>query len=178
MQKKLTNHEVYQPAEDTFFFANHLEHESGETALDIGTGSGYLAKILSPNFSFVVVTDINFNALIKQKTKFSNSVCCDGADAFNTQFDLIVCNMPYLPAIEISDHSVDGGHEGLEVSWRIIKSASKRLKKNGKFLFLTSSIANYQKLLDETKKLGFNVKILARKKLFFEELILIETRIQ
>jgi len=37
-------------------------------------------------------------------------------------------------------------------------------------------LANYKKLIEKTKLLGFNVKILSRKKLFYEELILIEAR--
>ena len=49
MPKKLSINEPYSPAEDTFFFAEHLKDESGEKALDVGTGSGYLAKLLSPN---------------------------------------------------------------------------------------------------------------------------------
>jgi len=43
-------------------------------------------------------------------------------------------------------------------------------------LFVTSSLANYEKLIKKTKELGFNVNIVARKKLFFEELILFEAK--
>ena len=41
-------------------------------------------------------------------------------------------------------------------------------------IYLTSSIANHQKLLEETGSLGFYTKIMATKKMFFEELILVE----
>jgi release factor glutamine methyltransferase len=41
-------------------------------------------------------------------------------------------------------------------------------------IFLTSSLANYTKLIKLTESLGFKVKIVATKKLFFEELILVE----
>ncbi len=82
--------------------------------------------------------------------------------------------MPYLPSEKISDQTVDGGKDGLEVPLKIIVSAKKCIKKGGKFLFLTSSLANYQELIKKTKLLGFNVRILAKKKLFFEELILVE----
>ncbi|MEK6865390.1 MAG: methylase, partial [Thermoproteota archaeon] len=41
-------------------------------------------------------------------------------------------------------------------------------------LFVTSSLSNYQKLMDYAQKLGLSPRILAKKKLFFEELILVE----
>ena len=56
LQKRLTESDPYQPAEDTFFLADHIENETGKTALDIGTGSGFLAKILSNSFDLVAVS--------------------------------------------------------------------------------------------------------------------------
>jgi len=82
--------------------------------------------------------------------------------------------MPYLPSDEVLDRTIDGGKEGIEVPLEIIRTVLDRLEKNGRFLFLTSSLANSQKLINQTKKLGFMIKIIAKKKLFFEELILIK----
>ena len=158
------------------FFANHIQHEKGNNALDIGTGSGYLAKTLLPNFNLVVAIDINYDSIKKAHTVIDNCVCCNAADALGVDFDLIICNMPYLPSNEIVDVTVDGLHEGLEVPLRIIKSAKNVLKKNGKIIFLTSSLANYTKLLEKTESLGFHVRIIATKKLFFEELIIVEAK--
>ena len=176
LQNKLSQSELYNPAEDTFFFAEYLEKEKGLMALDIGTGSGYLARILSSKFSFVVGTDINFGSLNSQNPKLQNLICCNGADALRCKFDLIVCNLPYLPSEKISDRTIDGGKEGLEIPLGIINSVCTRIKKGGKFVFLTSSLANYQKLLEKTKMLGFDVRIVARKKLFYEELFLVEAK--
>ena len=103
-----------------------------------------------------------------QSNEKLNPICCNGADALQCKFDLAVSNLPYLPSETISDITVDGGKEGLEVPLNIIRSAVQSLKNDGNLLFLTSSLANYQKLLDETSKLGSNVSIVARKKLFFE----------
>ena len=82
--------------------------------------------------------------------------------------------MPYLPSDEVLDRTIDGGKEGIEVPLEIIRTVLDRLDKNGRFLFLTSSLANFQKLINQTKKLGFKIKIIAKKKIFFEELILIK----
>ncbi len=176
MQNKFSNNEPYAPAEDTFFLEDNLVNEKGKNALDIGTGSGYLSRILSQNFLQVIATDIDYNSLINQYKKIKNRICCDAADALNCKFYLIVCNMPYLQTDEISDRRVDGGKEGVEVPLKIIKSAVKCLSDSGKMLFVTSSLANYEKLIGKTKELGFNVNIVARKKLFFEELLLVEAR--
>jgi len=63
LQKKLSQSEQYTPTEDTFFLADYLKNEKGTSALDIGTGSGFLANVLSSNFSYVVATDIDFDSL-------------------------------------------------------------------------------------------------------------------
>ena len=174
LQKKLTESNPYQPAEDTFFLADHIENEKGEIALDIGTGSGFLAKILSNSFSLVIGTDISIKSLRKQSTPIGNRVCCNAADAFSKKIDLIICNLPYLATDEIIDPATDGGLEGFEIPSQIIKSALPRLNKPGKFIFVTSSLSNYQKLIDMINSEGFRAKILARKKLFFEDLILVQ----
>jgi release factor glutamine methyltransferase len=169
--------EEYPPSEDTFFIANNIENEQGQYALDIGSGSGYLTKLLSKNFSFVVGTDINCNVLQHQTSyKTKNLICCNGSDALNIKFDFIVCNLPYLATDEILDIATDGGAEGFEIPKKIFDSAQKNLKTDGKFVFVTSSLSNYEKLIDYVQKLGLKPQIIAKKKLFFEELILVEAR--
>jgi release factor glutamine methyltransferase len=165
--------ETYSPAEDTFFLAEHIANEYGQAALEIGTGSGYLRKILEKNFAVVVATDIDFVAL-KSQGDIRNLICCDGASAIGAKFDLVVCNLPYLPSEKIHDRTVDGGPEGLAVPLQIIESASSCLKLGAKMLMLTSSLANYQKMIEEAKKKGLATRILAKKKIFFEELIVLE----
>ena len=176
MQNKSSNNPQYDPAEDTFFLDDHIKNEKGDTALDIGSGSGYLTKALEKSFSLVVGTDINYPVLKKQTYKTQNIICCSGADALNYQFDLVICNLPYLATDEILDIATDGGPEGLEIPIKIIKSALPCVKKGGKFLFVTSSLSNYDGLIDVVKSQGLEAKIISKKKLFFEELILVEAR--
>ena len=174
MQNKSIKTEYYSPAEDTIFFANYLQNEKGKHALDIGTGSGYLANVLLPNFEVVVATDINFEATRKAHDLIENCICCHSAGPLTIKFDLVICNLPYLSSDEITDPSVDGLNEGILVPLQIIKSAKNVIKKGGKMLYLTSSLANYKKLLEETESLGFYAKIITTKKMFFEELILVQ----
>ena len=166
--------EPYPPSEDTFFLADYIKNEKGESALDIGTGSGYLAALLEKSFSFVVGTDLVFNVLKKQEYFTANNICCNGADAINQQFDLVICNMPYLNTDEVSDVRTDGGKDGLEIPIKIIDSAKSQIKPGGKFIYVTSSLSDFKKLISYTELEGFNVNILAKKKLFFEELILVQ----
>ena len=167
--------EEYPPSEDTFFIVDNIENEKGNFALDVGSGSGYLTKLLCKNFSFVVGTDINFNVLKNQTYKTKNIVCCNGSDALKIKFDFIVCNLPYLATDTIIDIATDGGEEGFEIPKKIFDSIINNMAENGKFIFVTSSLSNYQKLIEYAQKLGLKTRIMAKKKLFFEELILVET---
>ncbi len=153
----------------------HLKNEQGGFALDVGSGSGYLTKLLYENFSYVVGTDINFDVLRRPTYKTDNLVCCNGSDALKIKFDLIVCNLPYLATEEILDIATDGGAEGFEVPKKIFDSVIENMANNAKFIFVTSSLSNYQKLIDYAQKLGLKTRIIAKKKLFFEELILVES---
>ena len=173
MQKESQNN-YYIPAEDSIFIADYLENQKGKSALDIGTGSGILAKVLSKNFDLVVATDINIFALKKAREIVDNCICCNAADALHVSFDLIVCNLPYLPSEKLLDRTVDGLQEGVQIPGMIIKSASQRIGKNGRMIFLTSSHSNYNFLIELCTSLGFDAKIVAKKKLFYEELILVE----
>ena len=123
MQKK-SHDEWYRPSDDTFFLADYIQDERGHAALDIGTGSGLLAEVLSRNFDLVVATDISLGALRQAKVTVKNCICCSSADALNYGFDLVVCNLPYLPSDRIEDPAVDGLGVGLGVREGVIGSAS------------------------------------------------------
>lgn len=172
LQDKFKNDE-YPPSEDTFFIANNIENEKGDRALDVGSGSGYLTKLLAENFKFVVGTDINFQVLKSQTYRTPNLVCCNSSDALNIKFDLVVCNLPYLATEEILDIATDGGQEGLEIPKKIFDSVAPNIKKDGRLVFVTSSLSNYEKLINYAQQLGLKAEIVAKKRLFFEELILV-----
>lgn len=174
MLGKSSKSKEYLPAEDTFFVAENIQNKRGKAALDVGSGSGYLTKLLAENFSLVVGTDIDFEVLQNQTYKTDNLVCCHGSDALLPCFDLIVCNLPYLATDGITDVTTDGGREGLEVPKKIIDSVSRIIGDAGKFVFVTSSLSNFQKLIEYAQNMGLDCKIVATKKLFFEELVLIE----
>jgi len=176
---------IYSPSEDTFLLINTIKQYNTNKALEIGIGSGLVITDLEINNKFVVGVDINFDAIKKLSQSnithsidlMKNLICCDSASPFrNNVFDLIVFNPPYLPSNKITDKTIDGGYSGIEITKAWFKSASKCLKEDGRIVFLSSSICDIKCLFNYIKKLGFEVNILNKKHLFFEELLIIEAR--
>ena len=165
--------EEYAPAEDTFLLEDGIRAEAGARALDIGSGSGYLTRILRERFSLAVGTDIDRAVLSGQTYKTPDLVCCHGASALAARFDLIVCNLPYLATDEITDVATDGGRDGLEATRAIIDTVPPCLGDGGRFLFVTSSLSDYRGLIRHCEGLGMPASIIATKRLFFEELFLV-----
>ena len=70
--------------------------------------------------------------------------------------------------------ATDGGKDGLELPMEIISSALNHISKDGKFIFVTSSLSDYMGLIDFVTTKKFTAEIISKKKLFFEELILVK----
>lgn len=172
--------EVYEPQEDSYFFAEFLKEylikNSPKKILDMGCGSGILGKTLSevtPN-SKILCADINPFAVESTKSLGLNTVRSNlfSNISLEERFDLILFNAPYLPEedIEPSESKLitTGGKRGDEVSLEFLRQAKTHLEKDGKILLLVSSLTP----LDKIKK--FKPKQVASKKIFFEELKILE----
>ena len=169
--------DYYRPSDDTFLLAECLQNVNGRSAMEIGTGSGYICELLRKHFETVVATDIDMNAirLSKERVKDATFVCCDSCSAISKmKFDLIVMNPPYLPSEEIKDVAIDGGRNGIEVSMRMIRDSVRLLHSNGRILMVTSSLANYQLMIEELHDLGLSTSIIGRKKLDFEDIMILQ----
>lgn len=164
----------YAPAEDTFLLADAVESHSGSAALDVGTGSGYLARRLAERFALVVATDINLPVLKSQTYPAPIRVCCHGASALRGPFDLAVCNPPYLATDEVLDLSTDGGRGGTEVPSSMIRTVAPLLRPGGRLVFVSSSLSDYRALILLCKELGMSASVVRRKRIFFEELVVVE----
>lgn len=162
---------MYKPSEDTFLLAECIEHIKGDKALDICTGSGYIAYILSKNFKQVVATDIDFKTLLDAKRDNISYICCDSCSCLNTKFDLITVNPPYLPSDKIEDITIDGGKEGIEITLKIVDRCMHLMHENSRMFVVSSSLANINKLLKIVK---LNGKIVNSKRIGFEDIVIIE----
>lgn len=71
---------MYLPSDDSFLMRDSVEEYRGNSALEIGVGSGIVLKTLYENFKIVAGTDISFESLKYCKDNLSNNAmlaCCD-----------------------------------------------------------------------------------------------------
>jgi len=182
---------VYEPAEDTFFIANNLDVKEGERVLDLGTGCGILGILGALAGGFVTSTDINPIAVSCAKRNAHahgvyNKMMFKVGNLFEPiekeRFDLIMFNPPYLPSSgQLNGDPIglacEGGTDGRSVVDSFLGKTSEHLKAQGRIVLVQSSLSHPEKTINKLVELGFDVKIV-RKKLDFEELILIKGRLR
>jgi release factor glutamine methyltransferase len=140
----------------------------------MGTGSGILSETASKflDKKNILAADINPKAVKLLKQKNLNAKKSNLFEKIKSKFDLITFNAPYLPRDprEPKDSQVatTGGKRGDEISLKFLKQAKEHLNKNGKILLLISSLTP----MDKIKK--FKPKTVAKKKIFMEELLILE----
>ena len=170
---------IYEPSDDSFFFSEFLEKYLKELEgeieyLDLGTGSGILAKTASKILekSEIIVTDINLKAVELLRKKGFNSIQSNLFSNINSKFDLITFNAPYLPRDDRepknSRIATTGGERGDEISIEFLEQARKHLNPEGKILLLISSLTPQDRIAK------FGPQEVARKKIFMEDLIILE----
>ena len=170
--------EIYEPAEDSFLFADFLKKyfpkNKINSYLDMGTGSGILSETASRfiNKKSILAADINPNAIKLLKQKEFNAIKTDLFSNVKENFDLITFNAPYLPEDKREPKSsqivTTGGKNGDEISVKFLEQAKKHLNENGRIFLLISSLTP----IDKIKK--FKPKLVARKKIFMEKLLVFE----
>ena len=188
---------MYLPSDDSILLANCMKDYRGNTALEIGVGSGIITESLSANFEYVIGTDLVLEPLRSCKQNDSRYhidtykllkdvnglelICADAASPFRRcVFDLIVSNPPYLPddydsgGKRINDGAVYGGTNGIEMTLHIIQSSVLSLKREGSLLLIVSSLSNIPRLDELLRQLNMTRKTIIEKKLFFETLSVVE----
>lgn len=190
--------EVYSPSEDSWLLEECILKENlvGKKCLDLGSGSGIQSVALfKAGASEVLSVDINPLALIETKKKVNsflngqkknNKTQIPGhtqkyigarkSNLFSSvkeKFDFIVFNPPYVPSEEIKWVDLDGGEKGRVIIDKFLPEVKKHLKRKGVLLLLLSSLNKPNEVSSILKKDGFSVKVISKKKLFFEELVVL-----
>ncbi|MFB0544123.1 MAG: HemK2/MTQ2 family protein methyltransferase [Asgard group archaeon] len=199
---ELDDEKVYAPAEDTFLLLDSVEPlvSEGDVVLEIGVGSGIIALTLAKHVQKVVGIDISKEAVKCTKNnvktnRLENKIELILGDLFNplkteAKFDLILFNPPYLPSEETDENlflekpelktvskTWNGlGLRGRKVIDRFINGLKIRLQKDAKAFLVHSSLNDLEKTLSLTEKMGLKSEILAKEKLFFEELFIIKIK--
>ena len=184
--------DVYEPAEDSFLFAENLKVKKNDAVLDLGTGCGILGIIAAKQGAQVLAVDLNPYALrcSKENARLNGVQSKIGfiqADLFTsinegTRFDIVTFNAPYLPSEDSEakswiGRSWAGGSNGRQVVDRFISRVLAHLKPQGKVLLMQSTLTNLEETLHQFNKQGFNAHVIAERKLpFFETLTLIEAK--
>ena len=128
------------------------KHPNIQKIVDVGTGSGVIIlsiKKLFPKIrgfgvdisrNALQVATVNKKNLSVQATDFVQMDCLSG---FNTKFDLILANLPYIPTnnvgnLDVSKYepvlALDGGKEGLVIIKKFVKQLPAYIKSPGLIL--------------------------------------------
>jgi release factor glutamine methyltransferase len=184
---------VYEPAEDSFLFAESLEVEAGANVLDMGTGCGILGILATEKARSVMAVDVNPYAVrcakenavlnnVRGKMAFvrGNLFTCLSEKAM---FDLILFNAPYLPvdngeADSWLGRAWKGGAKGRQVIDCFIAEVPNYLKQTGRVLLMQSTLADVDETLRRFTDYGMHAKVEVECALpFFETIKLVEAQI-
>jgi release factor glutamine methyltransferase len=184
--------DVYEPAEDSFLFAENIDVKEGAHVLDLGTGCGILGILAAEKAADVLAVDLNPYALRCAKENSALNIVGGKmaflqADLFTAfilvaRFDLILFNAPYLPTHECETQtwigrSWAGGVNGRKVINRFISQVNPHLKANGRVLMMQSTLANVEETICKFGENHLAARIKAEQNLpFFETLVLIEAK--
>lgn len=158
---------VTEPNFPSYYLASQLDHFKGEKALDLGTGCGFFAIVLSENFEKVYAVDVT-NDAIKCTNNNSKLNAVDSkiqsvrGNLFEPvkgmKFDLIVSNPPQMPTPPSNErdnwigYMDNSGVDGRNVIDEIIENASNFLTPHGKLLIVHLDVADIEKTVSRLQK--------------------------
>ena len=170
---------IYEPEEDSYLLKEVLENKiplflkknPDLKLLEIGVGSGIQLKTAlnsGVNKDNISGVDINHDAVVCCKNLGFNCIDSNLFSKVLGRYEVIIFNPPYLPLDK--DEPKDsmlittGGKKGSELINKFLIQSKNHLSSEGKIFLLVSSLTK------GIKWNNYKKKIVAKKKIFFEEL--------
>ena len=194
--------EVYEPAEDSDLLAEAArEHVSpGDLALDVGTGSGYVAGAAATTGARVVASDVNPHACRRARERYghggerSAETAPDGEGATPVEvvradlsapfaaeaFDAVLFNPPYLPTDPDDERddwmatALSGGEDGRAVVSAFLDDLPRVLAPGGFALLLVSTMTDVEAVVDLADEAGFAAVAVREESFPFETLTVLK----
>jgi release factor glutamine methyltransferase len=171
---------VYQPAEDSGLLAEAALEEATGRVLEVGTGSGWVAKRVDEEageVDEVVASDVNPHACRQARERGVEAVRGDLLDPFRAgAFDAVLFNPPYLPTDpenewdDWMETALSGGETGRELIEPFLDDVERVLAPEGIVLLLVSSLAGYEEIRGRAADAGFDDEVVREESFPFETL--------
>lgn len=172
---------MYNPSEDSFLLSETLKSYLKDKVnnknksikiLDMGSGRGIQAETcLNLGFKNIICADVDEEAVKFLKQKNFRAIKSNLFSKIKGKFNLIIFNPPYLPEDKYDkEKDTSGGKKGYETILKFLEQTKFHLEKNGEILLLFSSLSQPKIIINKAEEIGYKLKFLASKKLFFEEL--------
>jgi release factor glutamine methyltransferase len=175
---------VYEPAEDSRLLAETAadEFDAGESVLEVGVGSGYVAAaVRDETGARVVGSDINPDACEAARDAGVAAVRANLLDPFaDGRFDAVLFNPPYLPTPpdrewdDPLEHALSGGEDGRRLVRPFLRDVGRVLRPTGRAYLLVSSLTGLEAVDDLAREAGLATRELADESFPFERLVVLE----
>jgi release factor glutamine methyltransferase len=182
--------DVYQPAEDSHLLAeaaiadlqNPAIDDDASLALEVGTGSGYVAEKVGDETGLRVLgSDVNPHACAQTRERGVEAVRADLLEPFRPEiFDAVLFNAPYLPTDPDDERddwmevALSGGEDGREVIEPFLDSVGRVLAPDGAVYLLVSSLTGVEDVVELAAAEGFSAVALQDESFPFETLTVLK----
>ncbi|MDD1659213.1 MAG: methyltransferase [Methanomicrobiales archaeon] len=176
--------QVYPVREDSLLLLEVAldEVRPSDRVLDLGTGSGYIARHLVGKAALIIATDVNPHACRIASYEGVGVARSDLTAGLQGHFDLMLFNPPYLPTkpgeriADWLEKALDGGENGRDVIGRLLPDLPRVLAPGGRLLLIISEVTGVEEVLGLLRDAGFDVEIVRRNRVEGEDLLVMKAK--
>ena len=179
-QRRGLETDVYQPAEDSALLASATVEAvaAGDTVLEVGTGSGWVAaQVRETREARVIAADVNPHACRQARDRGLEVVRADLVSPFrDDSFDVVAFNPPYLPTDpdnewdDWMEAALSGGETGRRLVEPFLEAVGRVLAPGGCVLLLVSSLTDREAVESIAADAGFDAETVREESYPFETL--------